>query len=116
MVARFQQIHKASQGNFKNISFLYTDAGQLSYKSVRPSLQNVSCLNGRIFTVSATINIQEEILFIIGGIQNAKGFKKAAWENVRLAYDCISDCRDRAGRSCYVCCIRAVVGLRQGIA
>ena len=36
----------------------------MTYKSVRPGLQNVSCLNGRIFQVFATINMQKEIPFI----------------------------------------------------
>ena len=40
----------------------------MSYKSVRPFLRNVSLLNGRIFKVSATINMQERFQFMMGGI------------------------------------------------
>ena len=92
----------------------------MTYKSVRPGLQNVSCLNGRIFQVFATINMQKEIPFITsskrGGRDSEKSFKKISGQADRLACDDFPDRCDRAGGGCHVCDIRAVVGLRPGIA
>lgn len=81
----------------------------MSYKSVRPFLRNVSLLNGRIFKVSATINMQERFQFMMGGTESESRFKKAFWQTARVAYDPVSDRCDRAGRGCHVCDIRNLV-------
>lgn len=53
---------------------------------------------------------------MIGGTESESGFKKAFWQTARVAYDPVSDRRDRAGRGCHVCDIRDLVGSGPGVA